>query len=56
MKKIYVVRKFVITNLIGDAIKKEKEHPVDDVFLDEDIRRKVLEVQTTDRNNIGFNK
>lgn len=34
MKKVYVVRKYVLAENVADALRKEKKNKVDDVFLD----------------------
>lgn len=37
--KMFIVRKYVKALSVSDAIKKEKHHPVDDVFIDDEWRR-----------------
>lgn len=35
MKKIYIIRKFVVASSLSDAIRKEKKVAPDDVYLDD---------------------
>jgi len=50
MKNLYIVRKLVYAKSAKDAIEKEKDEPVTDVYLDEEWRLDQLE-----KNNIkGF--
>lgn len=36
MEKLYVIRKYVMAENAEQALKKEKKHPVHDVWLDDD--------------------
>lgn len=38
MKNIFIIRKYVIANSVSDALKKEKQTPVADVWLDEQCK------------------
>lgn len=53
MKKLYIVRKYIMATSAKDAIKKDKTAPVDDVWADENWLR-----ETSDKasGNVGFNK
>lgn len=45
--KRYIVRKYIIANSIQDAIKKECQAPVEDVWVDDNW-------QSIEGNEIGF--
>jgi hypothetical protein len=38
-EKLFVVRKYVMAKDAKTAIKKERSHPVDDVFVDDEWRK-----------------
>lgn len=42
MKKIYVIRKFILASSVQEAIKKEKNAVIDDCFANEDQHREFL--------------
>jgi polysaccharide deacetylase 2 family uncharacterized protein YibQ len=54
MKKLYIVRKYVIANSITDAIKKEKKVEIDDCWLDDDFKRASIDNMLENKKNIGF--
>ena len=54
MRKLFVIRKYIMADSAKDAIKKEKEHPVDDVWIDEDFRRNLMSVDVI--KDMGFKK
>ncbi len=41
-QKLYVVRKYISAKSAAEAIRKDKTHPVDDVWMDEDFKNKKL--------------
>ena len=41
-QKLYIVRKYISANSAAEAIKKDKTHPVDDVWIDDDFKAKRL--------------
>jgi hypothetical protein len=49
--KLYIVRKYIKAKNALDAIKKENDHAVDDVWLDEDWKKGCGEQFT---NAVGF--
>ncbi len=51
--KMFIVRKYVLAISASDAIKKEKQVPVHDVFIDDDWR-KLNEDQLS--KSLGFAK
>ena len=51
--KLFVVRKWIKAKSAKEAIKKDKTHPVDDVWVDDDWR-KAQNVET--EGKLGFNK
>lgn len=52
MKDLYVIRKFIMAKDAKDAIKKEKEQPVNDVWMDEDWKRDKINQEP----ELGFKK
>lgn len=40
--KLYVTRKYVWAHTAGEAIRKEKEQPVSEVYIDEDWKAQAL--------------
>lgn len=55
MRKIYVVRKYVVANSVEDALKKEKDIKVDDCWLEESTQKAWLEDRAGIKS-IGFRK
>lgn len=49
---LYIVKKFIFAKDAKQAIKKEKQHPVDDVWMDDRWREEFL----SKRKEIGFKK
>jgi hypothetical protein len=39
MEKMYIIRKYVMAKSAQDAIRKEKGHPVDDAWVDEEWKK-----------------
>lgn len=58
MKKIYVIKKYVVANSAEDAIAKERSYKVDDCYLEENTQREYLvdKARGTENYNIGFYK
>lgn len=58
MKKIYVIRKYIVASSAKEVIKKEYKHPVDDVFIDDTTSLKEVLFEQTNgkKDNIGFKK
>jgi len=52
MKKIYVIKKYVIAESAEEAIKLSKNKPVDDCWVDDDSHK--IQLQEIIKNNIGF--
>jgi hypothetical protein len=52
MKKLFVIRKYVMAENAKKAIVEEKKHPVDDVWIDDDWKKENL---SKDNKKIGFN-
>jgi hypothetical protein len=54
--KLYVTRKFIMANSARDAIRKEKNHHVDDVWIQEDWFEREIETGLAEpkQSNIGF--
>lgn len=51
LKKLYVVRKYVMAKSAKDAIRRERRHTPDDVWLDDEFRK----MGAQDRSSaIGF--
>lgn len=42
MKKIYVIRKYILANSVQEAIKKERKAVIDDCFANEDQHKEFL--------------
>jgi hypothetical protein len=53
MKKLFVVRKYIMAESASDAIRKESKQKVDDVWVDEEWKKVHTEEDT---KNIGFKK
>lgn len=54
IKNIFVVRKYVIAASISDAIKKEKNTPVSDVWLDETCKNILVDAVYKNDKKTGF--
>jgi len=52
MKKIYVVRKFVLAESVIEALQKERTQPVDDCWAEESTHKEFLHDQQ--KETIGF--
>lgn len=53
--KLYIIRKFIYARSIGDALRQEKKHKPDEIYLDDEWKRnnpKELEKKKV----FGFNK
>lgn len=50
--KQFVVRKYIMAKSASDAIKKEKQFPVDDVWIDDDWKK----TQEFPKPPVGFSK
>lgn len=55
MKKIYVVRKYVVANSVEDALEKEKNAKVDDCWMEEQTQKHWLDDKVGVRDRMGFN-
>jgi hypothetical protein len=57
MKQIYTVRKYIVATSAKAAIRLEKNYPVDDVFVDDDVRKQTLneDLVKNNKRNLGFN-
>ena len=56
MRKIYVVRKYVVATSVEDALKKEKDTKVDDCWLEEQTQKAWLDDRAGVIRNAGFNR
>lgn len=56
MRKIFVIRKYVVANSVEEALEKEKSAKVDDCFLEELSQKAWLEDRIGLNNNIGFHR
>ena len=55
MRKIYVVRKYVVASSVEEALQKEKKTPVDDCWLEEQTQKDWLEEKSGKHlQKIGF--
>lgn len=55
MKNIYIIRKYVVASSIPDALKKEKQTPVTDCWLDEQAKGILVDAMYKHGNqNTGF--
>jgi len=54
MKKVFVIRKYVLASSIQEAIKREKKQAPDDVYLDEVHRTKLLDSLEVKPKTTGF--
>lgn len=54
MKKIYVVRKYVIADSIIDAMKKEKKQEADDVWLEDNVLKYNLSIMSGEEKETGL--
>jgi hypothetical protein len=57
MKKIYIVRKYVVAESADEAIRISKRKPVDDCWAEDDTHKELLkEIIKTSNKGIGFTK
>jgi hypothetical protein len=54
MKKIYVVRKYVLANSAEEAMKLSKRKPIDDCWAEDDTHKEILREMVKKENKIGF--
>lgn len=56
MRKVYVIRKYVIAESAEEAIKKSKRAPIDDCWADDSSTQEVLkkEIQRLNNKGVGF--
>ena len=52
---MFVVVKYLLAENIPDALKKEKNIPVDDCYMDTDWKRSIIEKRFVQPAPIGFN-
>lgn len=50
MKKVYIIRKYIVANSASQAIRKEKHHKVDDCWMEENKSRNYLDSLTKEPN------
>jgi len=50
-QKLFIVRKYIMASSVLQAVKKDKTHPVEECWLDEDYKKKAVESLTP---SIGF--
>ena len=57
MKKLFVVKKYIMAESASEAIRKDKQTPVGDVWVHEDWMKKDIEgLFSVNEKPIGFNK
>ena len=57
MKKVYIVRKYILANSVGEALRKEKKHKPDDAYVEEKSINNFIENLTKPKESpIGFRK
>lgn len=57
MKKLFVIKKYILADNAQEAIKKDKTHKVDDVWMDDDFRKREVEkLFDKEDKKIGFIK
>ncbi len=54
MKKIYVIRKYVLAESAEEAIRLSKRQKVDDCWVEDETHKKILNIQIEKSNKIGF--
>mgnify|MGYP001616646614 CR=1 FL=1 len=54
--KLFIVRKYIKARSAREAIKKDKIHPVDDVWVDDDWKKENYKELNNLENCIGFKK
>ncbi len=40
-QKLYIVKKYILANSASEAIRKDKNTPVDDVWMDDDFKKQL---------------
>ena len=53
MQKLFIIRKYIYADSAKQAIKKDKTHQVDDVWVDEDWKKNNQEI--INNKTIGLN-
>jgi hypothetical protein len=55
MKKVYIVRKYILANSVGEALRKEKKHKPDDAYVEEkSINNFIEKLQKEEPAQMGF--
>jgi len=52
--KIYVINKYIPARSIQDALRKEKDFPADECFIDQEFRREYIESKIKIDKPLGF--
>lgn len=57
IKKVYIIRKYILASSAGEAIRKEKQHGVDDCWAEEKSLNSFIERLTPkpEEKPMGFN-
>lgn len=53
-KDLYVINKFVMANSVQEALEKEKDAEITEVFIEGDWRKHKIEKVINKQENIGF--
>lgn len=53
-KDLYVINKFVMANSVEEALEKEKEAKITEVFIEGDWRKHKIERVINKQDNVGF--
>lgn len=56
MKKIYIIRKYIVAKSAAEAIRKEKKVAVDDCWVEDNTHKEYLYEQIEGKKDIGFQK
>jgi hypothetical protein len=56
LKKLFIVRKYIMATDIQHAIRLEKSHKPDDIWMDDEWRKANLPDPNKPRNPIGYEK
>ncbi len=54
MKKIYIIRKYVLASSAKEAIKLSERKPVDDCWAEDDTHKDQLRELVKSANSLGF--
>jgi len=54
MKKIYIIRKYVLASSADEAIRLSKRKPVDDCWAEDDTHKEHLRELLKRENSLGF--